>query len=202
MDFHLEQGYSKTELATLLGVLEDDLRKQRDKMNMSIVIEDRKMKTFETKQLEMNEKVEGFVDRVTSQLEQSNNIIKELSVNIFEVLSFYKELLQVWNSVNEASESMDTSKMNSERGFMSESHQQFQPTPKQELMQDKKFLDMMNKAENLLSRLDFDTEFIDGIVGDNDEVIQKRNKILQGLNDAKKPRFSKTSRQDSNQRSR
>lgn len=75
MDFHLEhslndkQGYSKTELATLLGVLEDDLRKQRDKMNMSIVIEDRKMKTFETKQLEMNEKVEGFVDRVTSQLE-------------------------------------------------------------------------------------------------------------------------------------
>lgn len=126
LDFHLEhslndkRSYSKAELATLLDVLEDDLRKQRDKMNMSIVIEDRKMKTFESKQIEMNEKVESFVDRVTSQLEQSNNIIKELSVNIFEVLSFYKELLQVWNSVNEPAESEDTSKVISERGFMQE----------------------------------------------------------------------------------
>ncbi len=126
LDFHFEhslndkRSYSKAELATLLDVLEDDLRKQRDKMNMSIVIEDRKMKTFESKQIEMNEKVESFVDRVTSQLEQSNNIIKELSVNIFEVLSFYKELLQVWHSVNEPAESEDTSKVISERGFMQE----------------------------------------------------------------------------------
>lgn len=62
-------------------------------------------------------------------------------------------------------------------------------------MHDKKFLDMMNKAENLLSRLDFDTEFIDSVVGDNDEVIKKRNLIMKGISNPK-PTFSKTTRVD------
>jgi hypothetical protein len=31
-------------------------------------------------------------------MERSNDVIKDLSMNVFEVISFYKELLEVWGN--------------------------------------------------------------------------------------------------------
>ena len=94
--------------------------------------------------------LEVFVDNLTVRMETSNQIIKGLSLNMFEVISFYKELMDCWHKVSE------TGRMETTGDF------------------DNQLVEIMSRAESLLHSVDFNTEHIDGVVAENDNLISRK----------------------------
>lgn len=91
--------------------------------------------------------LQDFVVSLTDQMNKSNQIIKSLSVSMYEIISFYKELIIAQKEVNNQS--------NSELPI-------------------EEFFTILSKAQGLVEKINFDTEHIDLIVGENDELLQKK----------------------------
>ena len=65
--------------------------------------EGQKIQRLESDQAELVSRLENFVESLTGRISISTDIIKDLSLNIFEVISFCKELLDCWNKMMAAS---------------------------------------------------------------------------------------------------
>ena len=67
-------------------------------------VEKEERKVIEGVQEQIVEQLEEFTSNLTGQIRISNDLIKDLSIHIFEVISFYKEILSVWKQDDSASE--------------------------------------------------------------------------------------------------
>lgn len=147
------EKYTKKELATLLNVVEEDMRRQRQQFSQASALKTKKLEEIEESQAKLFNQLQDFVESLTDQMARSNNTIKELSLSMYGIITFYKELIDAAKTLNDQ-ESLNSSSQ---------------------------VFEIINRAQGLVERINFDTEIIDQIVAENDELITKKIQIFEKL---------------------
>ena len=59
-------------------------------------MEKSRLERIEDDQKDLVSRLSNFVKTLSGRMKKSNDLIKDLSVTVFDVISYYKELMEAW----------------------------------------------------------------------------------------------------------